>query len=89
MMSLSDTSLVEKEGAYVNGADQDGAEQKGGAANLDYLNLNRAALCLTVVASMAHMTWKGSNMEKGTEKWRKILVIAKENMSLSQDIESW
>ena len=55
MMSLSDTSLVEKEGAYVDGADQDGAKQKGGAADLDYLNLNCASLRLTVVASMAHI----------------------------------
>ena len=30
MMSLSDTSLVEKEGADVDGADRDGAEQEGG-----------------------------------------------------------
>ena len=55
MMSLSDTLLVEKEGAYVNGADRDGAERKGGAANLDYLNLNCASLRLTVAASMAHI----------------------------------
>ena len=48
MMSLSDTSLVEEEGADVDGADQDGAEREGGAADPDYLNLNCASLRLTV-----------------------------------------
>ena len=67
---------------------QDGIGRVGAAESI-YRNLNCASLCLIVVASMAHMTWKGSNMEKGMEKWRKILVIAKEKMSLSQDIESW
>ena len=47
-----------------------------GAAESIYRNLNCASLCLTVVASMAHMTWKGSNMKKGTEKWHKILTTS-------------
>ena len=48
MMSPSDTLLVEEEGADVDGADRDGAEWEGGAADLDYLNLNCASLRLTV-----------------------------------------
>ena len=35
-------------------------------------------------ASMAHIMWKWSNTGKGTENWRKILVIAERKMSLSQ-----
>ena len=34
---------------------------------------------------MAHMTVKWSEEGKGTKKWRKILVIAEGNMSLSRD----
>ena len=37
---------------------------------------------------MGHMTEKWSEEGKGTEKWRKILVIAEGTMSLSQDAES-
>ena len=37
---------------------------------------------------MAHMKVKGSNTGEGTEKWRKILVIAERKMSLSQDVKS-
>ena len=37
---------------------------------------------------MAHMTGKWSKEGKGTEKWRKILVIAEGNMSLSRDVTS-
>ena len=55
MMSPRVTSLVEKEGANVDGADWDGAEREGGAADPDYLNLNCASLRLTVAASMVHM----------------------------------
>ena len=53
MMSPSDTSLVEEEGA-----DQDGAEREGGVAESDCHDLNCTSLCLTVAASMAHMTEK-------------------------------
>ena len=35
-----------------------------------------------------HMTVKWSEEGKGTEIWRKILVIAEGKMSLSQDTES-
>ena len=87
MMSQSDTSLVEEEKADMDRVYRDGIGWVGATESI-YRNLNCASLCLAVVASMAHMTWKGSDMEKGTEKWRKILVIAKEKMSLSQDIES-
>ena len=48
MMSLSDTSLVEEEGADVDGADRDSAEQKGGAADLHCLNLNYTSLHLMI-----------------------------------------
>ena len=51
-------------------------------------DLNCASLHFTVAASMAHMKVKGSNAGKGTEKWRKILVIAEGKMSLSRDAES-
>ena len=55
MMSPSDTSLVEEEGADVDGVDRDGAERDGGVVDPDYLDLNCTSLCLTVVASMAHI----------------------------------
>ena len=61
----------------------DGAEGVGGAADPDYLERSYASLCLMVAASMAHITWKWSEMGKGTEKWRKIIVIAEGKMSLS------
>ena len=83
MMSPRVTSLVEEEGADVDGAEGDGAEWEGGATDPDCLDLNCALLRLTVAASMAHMKVKWSNAGKGTEKWRKILVIAEGNMSLS------
>ena len=57
-MSLSDTSLVEEEGADVDGVKQDRAEREGGAAESDCRDLNYASLCLTVAASMALMTEK-------------------------------
>ena len=82
-MSLSDTSLVEEEGADVDGAERDGAEREGGAAEFDYRDLNYASLRLTVAASIAHMTEKGSKEGKGTKKWHKIRVIAERKMSLS------
>ena len=68
MMSLSDTSLEEEEGADVDGADRDEAEWEGGATKSDCCDLNYALLRLTVVASMAHMTEKWSEEGKGTEK---------------------
>ena len=75
MISLNGTSLVEDEGANVDGVNQDEAEREGGAADLECLDLNCASLCLTIAASM-------------TEKWRKILKIAEGKMSLLQDAES-
>ena len=66
MMSLSDTSLVEEEGADVDGVEQDRAEREGGAAESDCHDVNCASLCLTVAASMAHMTKKWSKKGKGT-----------------------
>ena len=84
MMSPSDTSLVEEEGADVDGADQDGAEREGGATESVCRDPNCVSLRLTVVASMTHMTEKWTEEGKGTEKWRRILVIAEGKMSLSQ-----
>ena len=63
-----------------------GAKREGGVAKSDCLDRNCALLRFTVAASMAHMKVKLS--EKGTEKWRKILVIAEGKMSLSRDAES-
>ena len=69
-------------------ANRDGAEREGRAADPDCLNLNYTSLRLKVAAPMAHMKVKWSDARKGTEKWRKILVITKGKMSLSQDTES-
>ena len=52
----------------MDGANQDGAEREGGAADPDCLNLNCASLRLKVAASMAHMKVKWSDAGKGTEK---------------------
>ena len=68
---------VEEEGAKV-----DGAEGMGGAANPDRLEHSYVSLCLTIAASMTHITWKWPEMGKGIEKWREILVIAEGKMSL-------
>ena len=68
-------------------AERDGVEREGGAESCCRV-LNCASLRFTVAASMAHMKVKGSDAEKGTEKWRKILVIAEGKMSLSRDAES-
>ena len=84
MMSPSDISLEEEEGADVDGADRDGAEREGGAAESVCRDLNCTSLRLMVAVSMAHMTKKWTKEGKGTEKWRKILVIAEGKMSLSQ-----
>ena len=88
MMSLRVTSPVKEKGADVDGADWDGAKWVGGVADPDCLDLNCVSLRLTVAASMAHMKVKWSDAGKGTEKWRKILVITEGKMSLSQDTES-
>ena len=55
MMSPRVTSLVEDEGADVDGVDRDGAEWVGGAVDPNCLDLNYASLRLTIAASMAHM----------------------------------
>ena len=72
----------------MDGAEQDRAKREGGVAKFDCLNRNYTLLHFTVVASMAHMKVKWSDKGKGTEKWRKILVIAEGKMSLSRDAES-
>ena len=88
MMSLRVISLVKEEGADVDGADRDETKGEGGAANPNCLNLNCTSLRLTVATSMAHIKEKWSDAGKGTEKWRKILVIAEGRMSLSRDAVS-
>ena len=82
MTSPSVTSPIAEEGA-----DMDGAEREGGVESY-YCDLNCALLCFTIAMSMAHMKVKWSVKGKGTEKWRKILVIAEGKMSLSWDAES-
>ena len=77
MMSSSVTSPIAKEGV-----DVDGAEREGGSTESDCLKRNCASLHFTVAVSMAHMKVKWSNKGKGTEKWRKILVIVEGKMSL-------
>ena len=62
----------------------DGAKGARGAAVPDRLKCSYASLWLMVAASMAHITWKWSETGKGTEKWRKILMIAEGKMSLSR-----
>ena len=84
MMSPSDTSLEEEEGADVGGANRDEVEREGGVAESVCRDLNYTSLSLTVAVSMAHMTEKWVEEGKGIEKWHKILVIAKGKMSLSR-----
>ena len=84
MTSPRNTSLVEEEGANVDGVDRDGAKQEGGAAEFDCRDLNCASLHLMVAASMEHMTEKWSKEGKGTEKWHRIYIIAEGKMSLSR-----
>ena len=79
MMASRVTSPIEEEGA-----DVDEAIEVGGITVLNRLEHSYASLCLTVVASMAHMTWKWLETRKETKKWCRILVIAKEKMSLSR-----
>ena len=68
-------------------AKRDGVGREGGVESYCH-DLNCAKLRFIVVASMAHMKVKGSDTGEGTEKWRKILVIAEGKMSLPQDNES-
>ena len=63
MMSPSDTTLIEGEGAVVDRADRDGAEREEEATKSDCCDLNCTSLCLTVVAFMAHITKKWSKRE--------------------------
>ena len=63
MIAFRVTPPTEEEGAEV-----DGAEGVGGAADPDCIDRNCASLCLTVMASIVHITWKWSDMGKGTEK---------------------
>ena len=86
-MSPKDTSLVEEEGADVGQVEQDGVGREAGTESC-CRDLNCASLHFTVAASMAHMKIKGSDAGEGTEKWRKILMIAEGKMSLSWDAES-
>ena len=79
MIALRVTPPVEEEGAEV-----DGVEGVGGATNPDRLEHSCALFRLIVVVLMAHITWKWSEMGKGTEKWCKILMIAEGKTSLSQ-----
>ena len=88
MMSPSITSPITEEGADVDGAERDGAESEGGLAASDCLDRNYTSLRFTVVASMAHMKVKWPDKGKGTEKWRKIHIIAEGNMRLSWDAKS-
>ena len=87
-MSPKVTSPEEDGGADVDGAERDGAKQEGGAAGFERRDRSWASLYLMVAKSMAHMTVKWSEEGKGTEKWHKILVIAKGKMNLSRDAES-
>ena len=83
MIASRVTPLTEEEGPKV-----DGVEEVRGIADPDHLEHGCASLHLTVVKPMAHITWTWLEMEKGTEKWRKILVIVEEKMSFSWVIES-
>ena len=88
MILLSVTSPIEEDEADIDRAERDGAKREGGAAKSDYLDRNCASLRFTVAAFMANMKVKWSDKGKGTEKWRKILVIVEGKMSLSRDAES-
>ena len=66
----------------------DGAEGVEVAVDPDCLECSCASLRLTIPASIAPMTGKGSEEGKGTSKWRKSLVIAEGKMSLSRVAES-
>ena len=79
--------LEEEERADVGRSKRDGVGQEGGVESC-YRDLNCTSLHFTVAASMAHMKVKELDAGKGTEKWRKILVIAEGKMSLSRDAKS-
>ena len=83
MMSSRVTPLVDEEGV-----DVDGAIATGGITILNCHERSCTLLCLTVAASMAPITWKWSEMGKGTEKWHRILEIAEGKMRLSWVTES-
>ena len=83
MMSPSVISPIEDEGADVDRVERDGAEREGKVAESDCLDRNCTSLRFTVAAPMAHMKVKWLDKGKGIEKWRKILVIVEEKMSLS------
>ena len=83
MITLRVTPLIEEEGV-----EMDRAEGVGEATDLDRLEQNCASLRFMVAASIAPITWKWSDIGKGIEKWRKILMIAEGNMSLSWVTES-
>ena len=68
-------------------AERDGVNREGGVESC-CRDLNCASLRFTVVAFMAHMKVKGSDVGKGMKKWRKILVIVEGKMSLSRDTKS-
>ena len=87
MISPKDKSLEEEKGADVGQAEQDGVGREGGVESCCH-DLNCASLHFTVAVSMAHMKVKGSDAGKGTEKWRKILVIAEGKMNLLRDTKS-
>ena len=71
MMSSRVTPPIEEEGV-----DVDEVVEARGITVPDRLEHSYTSLCLTVVASMAYMTWKWSKTGKGIEKWFRILVIA-------------
>ena len=87
MLSPKDTLLEEEEREDVGRTERDGVGREGGVESC-YRNLNCASLRFTVATSIAHMKVKGLDMGEGMEKWRKILVIAEEKISLSRDAES-
>jgi len=81
MMALRFTPLAEEEGVEV-----DGAEGAGGTVVSIYGRFGRswASLCLTDVTLMAPMVGKKGELGRGIKRWRRILVIAKGKMNLSQ-----
>ena len=72
----------------MDGAERDGVERGGGAAEFDYRDLNCTLIRLTVAYIMAHMMEKWSEEGKGTEKWHRIRMIAEGKMSLSRVVVS-
>ena len=88
MTSSSVTLPIAEEGVDVVGAKWDGAEWEGEATEFDCLDRNCASLRFTVAVSMVHMKMKWLDKGKRTEKWHKILMIAKGKISLSRDVES-